>query len=103
MPDFAAMHAQAAQAGSKRAVVPVLPTEAPALTTMVRARERERFEEERRARERAVERLRAERERERATQDEEAYRAARKRTVPRAHEVPGWYKDVPRPKRREVE
>jgi hypothetical protein len=101
MPDFAAMHAAEAEAVRGRRVVPVLPTDAPPLTTMVRAKEREKFDEERRERERATETLREMRERERAEQEDRAYREARKRTVPKAHEVPDWYKDVP--KRKEVD
>jgi hypothetical protein len=61
---------------------------------MVRAKEREKFEAERRERERAIEQQREIRERERAEQEERAYREARKRTVPKAHEVPEWYKDL---------
>ncbi|KAF8514276.1 hypothetical protein JB92DRAFT_3115728 [Gautieria morchelliformis] len=94
MPDFAALHAAQEEAMRSRQVVPVTRSEAPALTTMVRAKEREKFEAERRERERAVEQQREMRERERAEQEERAYREARKRTVPKAHEVPEWYKDL---------
>lgn len=79
----------------------VLPTEAPVLTTMIRAKEREKFDAERREREKAMEIQRQIRERERAEQEEREYREARKRTVIRANEIPEWYKDVPR--RKEVD
>lgn len=94
IPDFAAMHAAQAEAARSRRVVPVLPTAGPVLTTMVRAKERERFDAERREREKDMERQMAIRASEKAEQEEREYREARKRTVPKAHEVPEWYKDL---------
>lgn len=94
IPDFAAMHAAQAEASRNRRVVPVLPTAAPVLTTMARAKDREKFDAERREREKAIEQQLQIREREREEQEEREYREARKRTVPKAHEVPEWYKDL---------
>ncbi|KIJ53686.1 hypothetical protein M422DRAFT_64623 [Sphaerobolus stellatus SS14] len=102
VPDFAALHAAQAKASRKKDLPPVtLPSEAPVLNTTLRAAERAKFDAERKERERALEIQREVRERERAEQDDREYREARKRTVIRAHEVPEWYKDVP--KRKEVD
>lgn len=74
---------------------PFLSMNAPALNTMIRAKAREKFDNERKQREKILELQRLIRERERAEQEEKEYRDARKRTIPRAHEVPEWYNDAP--------
>ena len=49
--------------------------------------------------EKIVEEYRAERRRAREEAEEREYREMRKRTVVRAHEVPGWYADAPKTQR----
>ncbi|GJJ13126.1 hypothetical protein Clacol_007376 [Clathrus columnatus] len=78
----------------KKTSNPILPTDAPVLNTLIRAKAREKFDAERKEREKILELQRLIRERERAEQEEREYKEARKRTIPRAHEVPEWYKDV---------
>ncbi|GLB43754.1 putative targeting protein for Xklp2 (TPX2) [Lyophyllum shimeji] len=68
-------------------------------------REREKFDEHVREKERELEREREQKRREREELEEREIRELRKKAVPRAHEVPEWYKDAPRIQRekREVE
>jgi hypothetical protein len=68
-----------------------------------RAREREIYEEGRRSRQIQLEREDEELRRQQEEQAEKEYKEARKRTVPKAHEVPEWYKDMPRRKVDSVE
>ncbi|KZT73307.1 hypothetical protein DAEQUDRAFT_808413 [Daedalea quercina L-15889] len=97
IPDFRAMHAaqEAARAARRGQIVPVVPQEVH-FPTDVRARERERFEEGRRAREREVALQVEERRRLREIEEEKEVREMRRRAVPRANEVPDWYADAPR-------
>ncbi|KZV91012.1 hypothetical protein EXIGLDRAFT_719742 [Exidia glandulosa HHB12029] len=96
-PDFGSIHAaNAASLASRRPKAqPTVPA-APKLSTTTRARERERYEEGHRERERIVEEYRAERRRLREMEEEREYREMRKRTVPKAHEVPAWYAEAPK-------
>ena len=64
--------------------------------TAFRAESRAHFDEWAREREREREREEQERRREREEQEEREVKEMRKRAVPKAHEVPGWYKDAPR-------
>ncbi|PCH34280.1 hypothetical protein WOLCODRAFT_148344 [Wolfiporia cocos MD-104 SS10] len=97
IPDFKALHAahESALAARRAQVAPVVPMEVE-FATDVRARERERFEEGRRARERELEAQMEERRRQRALEEEEEVRELRRRAVPRAHEVPEWYAHAPK-------
>lgn len=72
-----------------------LSADAPVLNTMIRAKAREKFDNERKEREKILELQRLIRERERAEREERDYKESRKRTIPRAHEVPEWYKEAP--------
>ena len=91
------MHAaqEAALAARREQIVPVVPAEIQ-LTTDVRAREREKFEEARRARERELELQMEERRRQREIEEEREIREMRRRAVPKANEVPEWYADAPK-------
>lgn len=66
--------------------------------TAFRAESRAHFDEWAREREREREREEEERRREREEQEEREVKEIRKRAVPKANEVPGWYKDAPRRK-----
>lgn len=99
IPDFKALHAaqEAELALRKGGIVPVVPLPLE-LNTDVRAREREKFEARMREREREMERAMEERRREREEEEEREIRELRRRAVPRAHEVPEWYRLAPRKK-----
>ncbi|KAJ7184959.1 hypothetical protein C8R46DRAFT_1065559 [Mycena filopes] len=104
IPDFKSMHAaQAAQSALRRSqlaqsvTVPV-PI---AFNTDIRAREREAFEARVREREAEEEREKEARRLEREAREEEELKEARRRAVPKAHEVPEWYKEAPRKARGE--
>lgn len=79
----------------KRQPKTIVSADAPVLNTMIRAKAREKFDNERKEREKILELQRLIRERERAEREERDYRESRKRTIPRAHEVPEWYKEAP--------
>ena len=64
--------------------------------TAFRAESRAHFDEWAREKEREREREEEERRREREEQEEREVKEMRKRAVPKANEVPGWYKDAPR-------
>jgi len=104
VPDFKTLHAlqEAELALRKENIVPVisLPLE---LNTDERAREREKFNEHVREKERELKLAREERRREREENEEREIRELRKKAVPRAHEVPEWYKDAPRIQREKRE
>ncbi|KAJ7671781.1 hypothetical protein B0H17DRAFT_948170, partial [Mycena rosella] len=102
IPDFAALHAsQAAQNTLRRSQrAPTVPVPI-AFSTDARVRERARFDAQVREREQNEEEARAVLRREREKKEAEEVREMRKRAVPRAHEVPEWYKDVPKRERGE--
>ncbi|GLB45941.1 putative targeting protein for Xklp2 (TPX2) [Lyophyllum shimeji] len=106
VPDFKTLHAlhDAELALRKENIAPVIPLPRE-LNTEWRAREREKFDEHVREKERELEREREQKRREREELEEREIRELRKKAVPRAHEVPEWYKDAPRIQRekREVE
>ncbi|KAJ6566440.1 hypothetical protein B0H19DRAFT_1137840 [Mycena capillaripes] len=97
IPDFKTMHAsQAAQNAlrrSQRAPTVSLPI---AFSTDIRARERELFDDKVRAKERNLEAAREVERRAREEAEEKELRELRKRAVPKAHEVPDWYKEAPK-------
>ncbi|KAJ7645797.1 hypothetical protein B0H17DRAFT_448962 [Mycena rosella] len=102
IPDFAALHAsQAAQNTLRRSqCAPTVPIPI-AFSTDARVRERARFDAQVREREQKEEETRTVLRREREEREAEEVREMRKRAVPRAHEVPEWYKDAPKRERGE--
>ena len=74
---------------------PTVPAPLP-LHTQARAAERERFDDARRAREAELEAQAAEQRRLLALAEEAEVRELRRRAVPRANEVPGWYARAPK-------
>ncbi|KAF9458035.1 hypothetical protein BDZ94DRAFT_1336099 [Collybia nuda] len=101
IPDYKSLHAQldAELAQRKENIQPVIPR-AIELSTDTRAREREKFDMRVREKEREMERVREERRREREEEEEREVREMRRRAVPRAHEVPDWYREAPKRDRR---
>ncbi|KAG6876757.1 hypothetical protein C0993_000607 [Termitomyces sp. T159_Od127] len=104
VPDFKTIHAaEEARLGlRKRSMVPTVPLPFE-LSTDGRAREREKFEEHLRQKERESQRVLEEKRREEQEMEERAIKELRKKAVPRAHEVPEWYKDVPKRKIRDLD
>ncbi|CDO73411.1 hypothetical protein BN946_scf185013.g45 [Trametes cinnabarina] len=97
IPDFKALHAmqESLLAQRKAEIVPVVPQPIP-FQTEVRAHEREKFEEARRAREAELERQREERRRQQELEEEREIKELRRRAVPKANEVPEWYAFAPK-------
>ncbi|KAL7285052.1 hypothetical protein ACG7TL_000143 [Trametes sanguinea] len=97
IPDFKALHAmqESLLAQRKAEITPVVPQPIPFQTEM-RAHEREKFEEARRAREAELERQREERRRQQELEEEREIKELRKRAVPKANEVPEWYAFAPK-------
>ncbi|KAG5649946.1 hypothetical protein H0H81_001365 [Sphagnurus paluster] len=104
VPDFKTLHAQheAEVALRKENITPVVPLPL-TLNTEERARERERFDELVREKERELERAKEQRRKELEEAEEREIRELRKRAVPKAHEVPEWYKEAPKKKKRELD
>ncbi|KAJ7626486.1 hypothetical protein B0H17DRAFT_996031 [Mycena rosella] len=102
IPDFATLHAsQAAQNTLRRSqCAPTVPIPI-AFSTDARVRERARFDAQVREREQKEDETRAVLRREREEREAEEMREMRKRAVPKAHEVPEWYKDAPKRERGE--
>ncbi|VDC05768.1 unnamed protein product [Peniophora sp. CBMAI 1063] len=97
IPDFAARHAIEAERTQARKgrIAPTIP-QSPGFTVNARLREREKFEEGRRAREAEIEQQRElERQREREAEEAEL-RRLRKLAVPKANAVPEWYAHAPK-------
>ncbi|KAG6813709.1 hypothetical protein H0H92_008116 [Tricholoma furcatifolium] len=99
VPDFKALHAaqEAKLAQLKENIVPVVPLPLH-LNTDERVRERGKFEDHLREKERELERVMEQKRREREEIEEREIREMRKKAVPKANEVPEWYKDVPKRK-----
>ncbi|KAI0673829.1 hypothetical protein C8Q78DRAFT_1019260 [Trametes maxima] len=97
IPDFKALHAlhQSQLAQRKAEIMPVVPLPIE-FQTDARAREREKFEEARRAREAELERQREERRRQQELEEEREIKELRRRAVPKANEVPEWYALAPK-------
>ncbi|KAG6873072.1 hypothetical protein C0995_003380 [Termitomyces sp. Mi166 len=104
VPDFKTIHAveEARLALRKENIVPTVPLPFQ-LTTDGRAREREKFEAHLREKERESRRVLEEKRREEEQIEERAIKELRKKAVPRAHEVPEWYKEVPKRKVRDLD
>ena len=68
----------------------------PALKTKSRAEERERFDEMIRRREEEMDRIKEEKRKAMEEAEEIEVKELRKRTIPKAHEVPKWYEDAPK-------
>ncbi|KAG6841131.1 hypothetical protein C0991_001521 [Blastosporella zonata] len=103
VPDFKTIHAaeEARLALRKENIVPVVPLPFQ-LSTDERAHEREKFEEHLREKERELERAIEQKRREEEENEEREIRELRKKAVPRAHEVPEWYKEVPKKKSKDL-
>ncbi|TFK42203.1 hypothetical protein BDQ12DRAFT_732909 [Crucibulum laeve] len=102
IPNFKSMHAaqEAALAHRKKENIhPVIPLPIE-FATDLRMKERQKFDERVKAREREMEKAAEERRREREEEEEREVRELRKRAVPRANEVPEWYKEAPKKKSR---
>ena len=97
IPDFKALHEAEAQrlAARREHIVPVHPQEFH-FSSDIRAQEREKYDEARRALELEAERLLEEKRRLEAIQEEEEIRELRRRAVPKANEVPEWYAHAPK-------
>ncbi|KAF5311919.1 hypothetical protein D9619_002427 [Psilocybe cf. subviscida] len=98
IPDFAAMHAAQAAllARAKASLPPLTKPHGPALTTEARMKERAVFDAHIKEKE-AEEERKKEEERRRIEEEEELeIKELRKRAVPKAHEVPEWYRDMPK-------
>ncbi|KAJ7264495.1 hypothetical protein B0H12DRAFT_1101977 [Mycena haematopus] len=97
IPDFKAMHATlAAQDALRRSqLAPTVPVTI-AFSTDIRAKERELFDEKFREKERELEAAREVQRREREQEEAKELKDLRKRAIPKAHEVPGWYKEAPK-------
>ncbi|KDR85917.1 hypothetical protein GALMADRAFT_132545 [Galerina marginata CBS 339.88] len=99
IPDFKALHAaqEAELAHRKENVHPTVPLSIK-WETDHRLKERQKFDEKVREKEREQERLMEERRREREEQEAKELRELRKKAIPKAHEVPEWYKEAPKKK-----
>ncbi|KAJ6492219.1 hypothetical protein C8R45DRAFT_990656 [Mycena sanguinolenta] len=97
VPDFKAMHATlAAQNVLRRSqLAPTIPVPI-AFSTDIRAKERELFDEKVREKERELEAAREVQRREREQEEARELKDLRKRAIPKAHEVPDWYKEAPK-------
>ncbi|KAJ6601664.1 hypothetical protein B0H10DRAFT_673261 [Mycena sp. CBHHK59/15] len=98
VPDFKSLHASLDAQRAIRRVTPTVPIPI-VFHTDVRAKEREAFDEQVREKEREREAEKELTQREREEEEVREVRELRKRAVPKAHEVPAWYKDVPRTRR----
>ncbi|SJK99716.1 uncharacterized protein ARMOST_03027 [Armillaria ostoyae] len=97
IPDFKALHAaeQAKLAARKEHIIPVKPI-AKEFSTDERIKERRIFDERIKEKEVEMERALEERRKQREQEEEREVRELRRKAVPKAHEVPEWYKDAPR-------
>ncbi|KAA1471466.1 hypothetical protein DENSPDRAFT_837471 [Dentipellis sp. KUC8613] len=100
IPDFKALHAAEAElaAARRQQIAPTVPI-APHFSTEARLREREKFDEARRAKELEIERQKEEMRVLRELEEQKEIRELRKKAVPRAHEVPEWYASAPKRRR----
>ena len=97
IPDFAARHALEAERtlARRERIAPTIP-HSPEFTVEARLREREKFEEGRRAREAEIEQQREAERLEREREEEAELRRLRKLAVPKANAVPEWYANAPK-------
>lgn len=98
IPDFKTLHEtelKASIAFRKEHVVPTIPI-TPDLNTKSRAKEREKFDDLIKLKEEEMNREREERRRVREEEEAREVKELRKRTIPKAHDVPEWYADAPK-------
>jgi len=100
VPDFKALHAveDALSVCRKEQIIPVLPLAHHELNTDVRAREREKFDEMVKEKELEIEKQKEEKRRQQEIEEEREIRELRKKAIPKANEVPGWYASLPKKK-----
>ncbi|KAG2141071.1 hypothetical protein DEU56DRAFT_282459 [Suillus clintonianus] len=98
VPDFKVLHEahQASLACRKEHKVPIVPAPPMVLSTEIRAREREKFDQMVRIKEEEIQRAKEERRRQRDAEEEREIRELRKRAIPKANEIPEWYADMPK-------
>lgn len=89
-----AMH-DAAMSKRRKKVAPTVPIPI-VFSTDDRAKERAKFDERVKERDLELERARKELRRQREAQEELEIKELRRKAVPKAHEVPEWYKDAPK-------
>ncbi|KAF4604489.1 hypothetical protein EYR40_003263 [Pleurotus pulmonarius] len=99
VPDFKALHAmhESTFANRRGQITPVIPAPIQ-FQTDIRAKKREKFDEMVRAKEREKQLMEERMERERALEEEKEIMLMRRKAIPRAHEVPEWYKEAPKRK-----
>lgn len=98
VPDFKVLHEahQASLAWRKEHIVPIVPAAPIALSTEIRAREREKFDRMVRIKEEDIQRAKEERRRQRDAEEEREIKELRKRAIPKANEIPEWYAEMPK-------
>jgi Targeting protein for Xklp2 (TPX2) domain len=100
VPDFKTLHAQQeAEINHRKENIHPTVTLPLELHTNERAKEREKFDRMIKEKERELERVMEQRRREREENEEREVRELRKKAVPKAHEVPEWYNEMPKRKR----
>ncbi|TFY76592.1 hypothetical protein EWM64_g7421 [Hericium alpestre] len=99
IPDFKAMHAAEAEraAARREQIVPAVPLPI-YFSTEARLKEREKFDELRRAKELELERQKEERRLQQELEEQKEVRELRKKAVPKANVVPDWYALAPKRK-----
>lgn len=99
IPDYKAQHVQleAVIAHRKENIHPTVPLPLE-LHTHERAKEREKFDQILKEKGRELEREMEKRKKEEEENEAREVRELRKKAVPRAHDVPDWYKEVPKRK-----
>lgn len=97
IPDFKALHAahEAEVALRKENIQPVVPAPVK-FETDARLKERAKFDEMIREKELQRHLELEQRRRQREEEEEKEIRELRRKAIPKAHEVPEWYKDAPR-------
>lgn len=96
VPDFKLLHAaqQAEFLASRKDKNPVQPIPFQ-LCTDDRAKERQKFDEMIREKQKEIERAMEEKRREKEAEEEREVKEIRRKAVPKAHEVPEWYSQAP--------
>lgn len=99
IPDFKALHAahDAELILRKENIRPTIPLPM-RLETDERVKERQKFDEMIKEKQREQERLIEVRRKEQLEHEEREIRELRKKAIPKAHEVPEWYKEAPKKK-----
>lgn len=104
IPDFKALHAaQEVKLAllKKENVHPTVPLPIKWETDQ-RVKERQKYDEMVKEKEREQQRLKEEERRRREEEEERELRELRKKTIPKAHEVPEWYQEAPKKKDKTV-